>query len=81
MFPAARSASKNAICRRKKVRVFSDTGAWKQTAFRAALFAPVCAEYPLTLLQAHPDAIVTATRETAIHPCSLHPEWKFSAEE
>jgi len=61
----------------KKVRVFSDTGAWKQTAFRAALFAPVCTEYPITLLQEHPDAIVTATRETAEHPCSLHPEWEF----
>jgi glucosamine-6-phosphate deaminase len=62
----------------KKVRVFSDTGAWKQTAFRAALFAPLCAEYPLTLLQEHPDAIVTATRETAEHPLSLHPEWQFA---
>jgi len=61
----------------KRIRVFSDTGAWKQTAFRAALFAPVCAEYPMTLLQEHPDAIVTATRETAEHPCSLHPEWDF----
>lgn len=61
----------------KKVRVFSDTGAWKQTAFRAALFAKPCAEYPMTLLQEHPDAIVTATEETATHPCSLHPEWDF----
>ena len=61
----------------QKVRVFSDTGAWKQTAFRAALFAPPCCEYPITLLQKHPDAIVTATFETATHPCSLHPEWQF----
>lgn len=61
----------------KRIRVFSDTGAWKMTAFRAALFAPPCCEYPITLLQEHPDAIVTATRETATHPCSLHPEWEF----
>lgn len=61
----------------KRVRLFSDTGAWKQTAFRAALFAPICAEYPITLLQGHPDAVVTATTETAIHPLSLHPEWAF----
>jgi glucosamine-6-phosphate deaminase len=61
----------------RKIRIFSDTGAWKQTAFRAALFAAPCCEYPLTLLQRHPDAIVTATRETATHPCSLHPEWRF----
>jgi len=59
----------------KKVRVFSDTGAWKQTALRVALFAEPTPEYPITLLQEHPDAIITATRETARHPISEHPEW------
>ena len=58
-----------------KVRLFSDTGAWKQTAFRVALFADPTPEYPLTLLQRHPDAILTATVETARHPISEHPEW------
>jgi len=58
-----------------KVRVFSDTGAWKQTALRVALFAPPTAEYPLTLLQEHPDALITATVDTARHPISEHPEW------
>ena len=61
----------------KKVRLYSDTGAWKQTAFRVALFGPVTAEYPLTLLQKHPDAKITATRDTAAHAISLHPEWDF----
>ncbi len=61
----------------RKVRVYSDTGAWKQTAFRVALFSPPTPEYPLTLLQEHPDARVTATRETAIHPISIHPEWEL----
>ena len=61
----------------KKVRVYSDTGAWKQTAFRVALFGPVTPEYPMTLLQKHPDARVTATRETAAHAISLHPEWEL----
>ena len=59
----------------KKVRLFSDTGAWKQTALRVALFSAVTAEYPITLLQEHPDALITATRETARHPISEHPEW------
>lgn len=59
----------------KKVRLFSDTGAWKQTALRVALFSPVNAEYPITLLQEHPDALITATIETARHPISEHPEW------
>ncbi|HTS68656.1 MAG TPA: hypothetical protein VMO17_06700 [Terriglobia bacterium] len=61
----------------KRVRVFSDTGAWKQTALRVALFSEPTAEYPMTLLQRHPDAIITATRETARHPISEHPEWEL----
>jgi glucosamine-6-phosphate deaminase len=59
----------------KKVRLFSDTGAWKQTALRVALFGPMTVEYPMTLLQEHPDALLTATVETATHPISGHPEW------
>ena len=59
----------------RKVRVFSDTGAWKQTALRVALFGPLTTEYPITLLQEHPDALITATVATAAHPISEHPEW------
>lgn len=59
----------------KKVRVFSDTGAWKQTALRVALFGPLSTEYPLTLLHEHPDALLTATIDTAKHPISEHSEW------
>lgn len=61
----------------KKIRVYSATGAWKQTALRVALFSDPTPEYPMTLLQEHPDALVTATRETAEHPLSEHEEWKF----
>ena len=60
-----------------KVRVYSDTGSWKQTALRVALFSEPTAEYPMTLLQEHPDAVITATAETASHPISDHPEWEF----
>jgi len=59
----------------RKVRLFSDTGAWKQTALRVALFGPLTAEYPITLLQEHPDARLTATIATATHPIAEHPEW------
>ncbi len=59
----------------RKVRLFSDTGAWKQTALRVALFGPLTPEYPITLLQEHPDALLTATIATATHPISEHPEW------
>jgi glucosamine-6-phosphate deaminase len=61
----------------RKVRVYSDTGAWKQTALRVALFSEPTPEYPMTLLQRHPDAIVTATEETARHPISENPDWEL----
>jgi len=63
-----------------KVRLFSDTGAWKQTALRVALFSEPTPEYPMTLLQEHPDALITATVETATHPVSVHPEWDLGLE-
>jgi glucosamine-6-phosphate deaminase len=59
----------------KKVRVYSDTGAWKQTALRVALFADPTPEYPMTLLQRHPDALITATEQTAAHPISENQDW------
>jgi glucosamine-6-phosphate deaminase len=59
----------------RKVRLFSDTGAWKQTALRVALFSEPTPEYPMTLLQEHRDALITATVETARHPIGEHPEW------
>ena len=62
----------------RKVRLFSDTGAWKQTALRVALFGPLTSEYPMTLCQEHPDAILTATVETTRHPISENPDWEFN---
>lgn len=61
----------------KKVRLYSDTGAWKQTALRVALFSEPTPEYPITLLQRHPDAVITATLDTARHPISENPEWEL----
>lgn len=60
-----------------QVRVFSDTGAWKQTALRVALFSEPTPDYPMTLLQRHPDALVTATLEVARHPIAENPEWEL----
>jgi glucosamine-6-phosphate deaminase len=60
-----------------KIRLYSDTGAWKQTALRIALFSEETAEYPITLLQSHPDALITATVETAQHPIAENPDWQL----
>lgn len=61
----------------KQLRVFSDTGAWKQTALRVALFSEPTPEYPITLLQRHADALITATIETARHPIAENPDWEL----
>jgi glucosamine-6-phosphate deaminase len=61
----------------RQVRLFSDTGAWKQTALRVALFSDPTPEYPITLLQRHPDALLTATLDTARHPISENPDWEL----
>ncbi|HUQ67592.1 MAG TPA: hypothetical protein VM101_15625 [Flavitalea sp.] len=61
----------------KKIRLYSDTGSWKQTALRVALFSDETTEYPITLLQKHPDALITATFETASHPIAENPDWEF----
>lgn len=64
----------------RKVRLFSDTGEWKQTALRVALFGPITLEYPITLVQEHPDALITATVSTAVHPISKNPDWDLICE-
>jgi glucosamine-6-phosphate deaminase len=61
----------------KKIRLYSDTGAWKQTALRVALFSGPTPEYPITLLQQHADALITATIETARHPIAENPDWEL----
>lgn len=61
----------------RKIRIYSDTGAWKQTALRVALFSDPVPEYPITLMQTHPDAMITATLETARHPISENPDWEL----
>ena len=65
----------------RRVRVYSDTGAWKQTALRVALFSDPTPEYPMTLLQRHPDAVITATEETARHPISENLAWDLFGEQ
>src|SRR5690606_1412129 len=58
----------------KNVRLFSDTEQWNQTALRVSLLPEETVENPITLLQTHPDALITATYETTTHPISENPE-------
>jgi glucosamine-6-phosphate deaminase len=52
----------------RRIRLISDTGAWKQTVIRVLLFGPTTIEYPVTFVQGHPDAEVVVDRLTAAPP-------------
>jgi glucosamine-6-phosphate deaminase len=52
----------------KRIRLFSVTGAWKQTVVRVALFSPPTVEYPVTLLQDHGDVVLIVDEATAAPP-------------
>ncbi len=56
------------ILRADRIRLFSTTGAWKQTVIRILLFGPTTVEYPVTFVQDHPDVLVTVDSVTASHP-------------
>lgn len=52
----------------KRLRFFSDTGAWKRTVIRYFLFGDPTVEYPVTLAQSHPDVMVIADLNSVLQP-------------
>jgi 6-phosphogluconolactonase/glucosamine-6-phosphate isomerase/deaminase len=52
----------------RRVRLYSETGAWKQTVIRVLLFGHVSPEVPVTYCQEHPDCEVTVDAATAACP-------------
>jgi glucosamine-6-phosphate deaminase len=52
----------------RRVRLYLDTGSWKQTILRILLFSEADVDYPATLARDHPDLLVVADRETAACP-------------
>jgi glucosamine-6-phosphate deaminase len=51
-----------------RLRLYLDTGAWKQTILRILLFSEPDVDYPATLVTVHPDLRVMADRTTATAP-------------
>jgi len=52
----------------RRIRLYSETGAWKQTVIRVLLFGNVSPEIPATYVQEHPDCVVTVDAATAACP-------------
>jgi len=66
--PMAATLGFHELLSAKKVRLYLDTGSWKQTILRILLFSEPDADYPATLVTTHPDVHVYADRETATVP-------------
>ncbi|MDQ3890172.1 MAG: hypothetical protein M3312_06425 [Actinomycetota bacterium] len=52
----------------ERIRLYTDGGAWKQTILRILLFAEPTVDYPVTLVQDHPDVHVVVDRASALPP-------------
>ena len=52
----------------RRIRLISETGAWKQTVIRVLLFCPTTLEYPVTFVHGHPNTLVVVDRQTAAPP-------------
>jgi glucosamine-6-phosphate deaminase len=56
----------------RRVRLYTDTGSWKQTILRIILFAEPTVDFPATLVSDHPDVAIVVDRASAEPPS---PEW------
>jgi glucosamine-6-phosphate deaminase len=52
----------------RRIRLYSETGAWKQTVIRILLFGNVSPDIPVTYVQEHEDCVVTVDAATAESP-------------
>jgi glucosamine-6-phosphate deaminase len=52
----------------RRLRLYLDTGSWKQTILRILLFSEPDVDYPATLARDHADLLVVADAETAACP-------------
>jgi glucosamine-6-phosphate deaminase len=55
----------------KRIRLYTETGSWKQTILRILLFSEPSVDYPATLVHGHPDVevIVDAASAQCPMPC------------
>ena len=56
----------------RRIRLYTDGGAWKQTILRILLFSEPTVDYPVTLVGGHPDVHVVVDAESAQAPST---EW------
>jgi glucosamine-6-phosphate deaminase len=52
----------------KRIRLYTETGSWKQTILRILLFSEPTVDYPVTLVHGHPDVEVVVDSASALCP-------------
>jgi glucosamine-6-phosphate deaminase len=55
----------------RRIRLYTDGGAWKQTILRILLFSEPTVDYPVTLASDHPDVHVVVDAESAQPPPTI----------
>ncbi len=66
--PMAVTLGMRDILASRRIRLYCQGGAWQRTVLRVALFGEEAVDYPVTLLQNHPDYAIITTEETAQPP-------------
>ena len=66
--PMAVTIGMREVLSARRIRLYSETGAWKQTVLRLVLFGEVSPEIPATYVQEHPDCLITVDSATAASP-------------
>lgn len=63
--PMAITIGMKDILASRRIRLYCDGGDWQKAILRITLLGEVSTHYPATLLQEHPDALITADADTA----------------
>jgi glucosamine-6-phosphate deaminase len=66
--PMAVTLGMNDIYNAKRIRLYCQGGSWQRTVLRIALMGDEDVDYPVTLLQDHPDIKIYATLDTSKAP-------------
>jgi glucosamine-6-phosphate deaminase len=66
--PMAVTLGMSELLAARRLRLYTDSGAWKQTILRILLFADPTADYPVTLATGHPDVHVVVDAASAASP-------------
>lgn len=66
--PMAATLGMRELLAARRIRLYTDGGAWKQTILRILLFAEPTVDYPATLVRSHPDVAIVVDAASAASP-------------